>query len=164
MSTGITALMRLDPERRADVYRVLVMRLVRAVRPEAPRASSNGHACAPAPSPERSPRIGRHVDVERVRGVVVDRVVISTPLDPFLDLGALSEYSGHSRKTLRGLMAREGNALPHYRLTGTGKIVVKRSEFDDFMREFRHTQSALDELIDKRRHERAARRNGTRAS
>jgi hypothetical protein len=95
----------------------------------------------------------------QVRGILAERVIISTGLDPFLSLHALAGYSGLGRKTLLRLMAREENPLPHYRLTDTGKIVVRRSEFDGFMEQYRHTRSRLDELIEQRRQLRAARRS-----
>ena len=102
--------------------------------------------------------------VEQVRGILAERVVISTALDPWLSLKALAGYSGLGRKTLLRLMGRAENVLPHYRLTDSGKIVVRRSEYDAWIAQYRRTQSRLDELIDKRRRERAARRNAPRAS
>ena len=97
-------------------------------------------------------------ETDQVRGVLAGRVAISTVLDPWLPLKALALYSGLSRKTLLRLMAREENPLPHYRLTDTGKIVVRRSEFDAWMEQYRRLGSRLDELIEQRRRLRAARR------
>jgi hypothetical protein len=101
-------------------------------------------------------RAGR--TVTQVRGFLAERVIVSVALDPFLDLAALSQYSSLSRRTLLSVMARTDTPLPHYRLTGTGKVLVRRSEFDEWMRQYRHVQSRLDELIETRRRERAARR------
>jgi len=98
-------------------------------------------------------------EVDQVRGVLAERVVVSTILDPWLPLKALTQYSGLSRKTLLRLMAREENPLPHYRLTDTGKIVVRRSEFDAWMEQYRRVGSRLDELIEQRRRLRASRRS-----
>lgn len=123
-------------------------------------------ACPGEVRQRRSPNPNRHVgtdwvmerEVGQIRGVLAERVVISTMLDPWLPLKALAQYSGLSRKTLLRLMTREENTLPHYRLTDTGKIVVRRSEFDAWMEQYRRLGSRLDELIEQRRRLRAARR------
>src|SRR5687768_8651870 len=93
-------------------------------------------------------------------GAVVERIEVGLPLDPYLSLKALVAYSGFSRRTLLGFMA-QANALPHYRLSAGGKIVVRRSEFDAWMSQHRRTQSRLDEFIDQRRRARTALRNVT---
>ncbi|MDP3939577.1 MAG: hypothetical protein Q8R92_15770 [Deltaproteobacteria bacterium] len=41
------------------------------------------------------------MNVAQVRGVLAERVVVSTNLDPFLSLRALAGYSGLSIRTLR---------------------------------------------------------------
>lgn len=106
------------------------------------------------------PRSRYHsTSVEQVRGVLAERVVISTRLDPFLSLKALATYSGFSRRMLLDLINDSERTLPHYRLSSGGKIVVRQSEFDDYMRQFRYTQPVLDTMIEARRRERAARRN-----
>ncbi len=66
--------------------------------------------------------------VAQVRGVLAERVVISTPLDPFLSLLALASYSGLSRRKLRDCLTDPAHPLPCYRIGG--KIVVRRSEYD----------------------------------
>lgn len=74
--------------------------------------------------------------VAQVRGVLADRVVVSTQLDPFLSLRALSAYSGLSPRTLRQyLELPPDEALPCYRLPGGGKILVRRSDFDAWMQQ-----------------------------
>src|SRR5881397_3518905 len=102
--------------------------------------------------------------VAQVRGVLAERVIVSTMLDPWLPLKALAQYSGLRRKTLLRLMAREENPLPHYRRTDTGKIVVRRSEFDAWMEQYRRLGSRLDELIEQRRCLRAEGRRMRRRS
>lgn len=97
--------------------------------------------------------------VAQVRGVLAQRVIVSTTLDPFLSLKALQDYAGFSRRTLLDLMARDRNALPHYRLSDTGKIVVRRSEFDAWMIQYRRTRSRVDQLVEERRRVRAAQRS-----
>jgi excisionase family DNA binding protein len=70
--------------------------------------------------------------VGQVRGVLAERVVLSSALDPFLGLRALAAYSGLSVRTLRTLLTRD---LPHYRI-GT-KVLVRRSDFDAWMARYR---------------------------
>lgn len=66
----------------------------------------------------------------------VERVVLSTTLDPFLSLRALERYSGLSRRRLRQLIdAAPDQALPCYRIGG--KILVRRSDFDTYMEQYR---------------------------
>ena len=87
----------------------------------------------------RSPRLGQArvgQPVAQVRGVLAEQVVISTPLDPYLSLRALANYSALSVRTLRTLLELPPDeALPCYRLPG--KILVRRSEFDAWMGQYR---------------------------
>ena len=106
------------------------------------------------PIPPDDPADGRQVGL--VRGVLAERVIISTPLDPYLDLRALIGYSGFRRSTLLGFMADKDNPLPHYRVALTGKIVCRVSEFDAWLKQFRRTESAIDALVQRRRVARAA--------
>lgn len=65
----------------------------------------------------------------QARGPIVERVVVSTMLDPLLSLKALADYSSLGPRTLRQyLELPPEDALPCYRLPG--KILVRRSEFD----------------------------------
>lgn len=74
--------------------------------------------------------------VAQVRGVLAELVVVSTPLDPFLSLRALAGYSGLSVRTLRSFLdLPPDQALPCYR--PRGKILVRRSEFDGWMEQYR---------------------------
>src|SRR5262245_54180925 len=66
--------------------------------------------------------------VTQVRGVLAERVILNTPLDPFLPLKALAAYSGLSVRTLRTLLAGSAHPLPHYRIGA--KLLVRRSEYD----------------------------------
>ena len=81
----------------------------------------------------RGPRIGRPGKAAiRVQGTAPERVVLSTELDPYLSIKALSGYSGLSRRTLESLVnLAPDDALPCYRLPG--KILVRRSDFDAWM-------------------------------
>jgi len=71
----------------------------------------------------------------QVRGVLAERVIVSTHLDPFLPLKALATYSGLSVRTLREYLTDPVNPLPHY-LVGA-KILVRRSEFDGWIATYR---------------------------
>jgi excisionase family DNA binding protein len=71
--------------------------------------------------------------------------VFSTPLDPFLSLRALASYSGLSVRKLREHLADPPHPLPHYRVGG--KILVRRSEFDAWMGQYRQVGGADVELI-----------------
>lgn len=73
--------------------------------------------------------------VAQVRGILAERVVVSTPLDPFLSLRALASYSGLSTRKLRDYLTDPAHPLPYYRIGG--KIVVRRSEFDAWIAAYR---------------------------
>jgi excisionase family DNA binding protein len=68
---------------------------------------------------------------------VVEHLVLTAPADPYLSLAKLAEYSGLSRRTLRKFLDRNppAQALPCYRLDG--KVLVRRSDFDTFMEQYR---------------------------
>jgi hypothetical protein len=55
--------------------------------------------------------------------------------DAYLPLNGLATYSGLSVRTLRGYLTRPSHPLPHFR--PEGKILEKRSEFDEWMAQFR---------------------------
>ena len=80
------------------------------------------------------------VTAAQVRGVLAERVVVSTPLDPFLSLRALAEYSGLSVRKLREHLADPAHPLPCYRVGG--KVLVRRSEFDAWIAKYRTTGRA----------------------
>jgi len=71
----------------------------------------------------------------------------------FLSLRGLAEYSGLSVRTLRGLIRRAVAPLPYYQIAN--KILVRRGEFDIWMRQFRRCtktagdRSELDRLVDQ---------------
>lgn len=69
-----------------------------------------------------------------LRGVLAERVVVSTLLDPYLSLRALAEYSGLSVRKLRDLLDEPARPLPCYRIGG--KILVRRSEYDGWAASF----------------------------
>ncbi len=74
--------------------------------------------------------------VAQVRGVLAERVIVSTALDPFLSLKALAVYSSLSVRKLRDCLALPEHPLLCYRVGG--KILVRRSEFDSWMAAYRH--------------------------
>jgi lambda repressor-like predicted transcriptional regulator len=73
--------------------------------------------------------------IGQVRGVLADRVIVSTTLDPFLSLKALASYSGLSVRTLRTLLTAPAHPLPCYRIGG--KLLVRRSEYDAWATRYR---------------------------
>ncbi len=90
--------------------------------------------------------IHRQHPVAQVRGVLAERVVISTPLDPFLSLQALASYSGLSRRKLRDYLTDPAHPLPCYRIGG--KIVVRRSEYDAWAARYRQVGNLdLDKVV-----------------
>ena len=87
----------------------------------------------PAPPRGSSRRPGQ--PVAQVRGILAERVVISTELDPFLGLKALAAYSGISVRKLRQCLDDSVHPLPCYRVGG--KILVRRGEFDVWVAAYR---------------------------
>lgn len=87
----------------------------------------------PTSPPKPGPRIGRGRTL--VRGPVVERVVVSTELDPFLPLQALANYAGLSVRKLRDLLVDPLRPLPCYRVGG--KVLVRRSDFDAWATAYR---------------------------
>jgi hypothetical protein len=81
--------------------------------------------------------VADQVGRDRPTLAVVERCVLTAPADPYLSLRALAEYSGLSVRTLRTFLERTppAQALPCYRLAG--KVLVRRSDFDAFMQQFR---------------------------
>ncbi len=65
--------------------------------------------------------------------------------DGYLSLRALSAYGGLSVRTLRGYLTHPARPLPHYRVGG--KVLVKRSEFDVWIRAFRAAETSQVETI-----------------
>ena len=112
---------------------------------------------------------------------IIEAVSITTELDPWFSLEALSEYSDMSVRKLRAYLTDPAHPLPHYRMkeprrikrmprragqlhrkdgeprkdsqgptsvTVTGKILVRRSEFDRWMEAHRYTPD-LDRLVEE---------------
>ena len=66
--------------------------------------------------------------------------------DAYLSLQALSKYSSLSVRTLRTRLIHPSNPLPHYRVGG--KILVRRSEFDNWIRVFRAAAAdGVDDIV-----------------
>ena len=66
--------------------------------------------------------------------------------DMYMPLKALSGYSALSVRTLRSYLSHPARPLPHYRVGG--KLLVKRSEFDNWIRGFRASEQAgLDVVV-----------------
>ena len=84
-----------------------------------------------------------------LRDVRAAQVVLSTQLDPFLSLKALTSYSGLSVRKLREYLVDPVYPLPSYRVGG--KILVRRSEFDGWLQQFRKANDGREarELVDR---------------
>jgi hypothetical protein len=93
---------------------------------------------------------------------VIEAVTIHQDLDPWLSLEALSRYGGLSVRSLRAYLSDPHHPLPHYRMkephiiatkggkprTVSGKILVRKSGFDSWMQQYRHTPD-LERLVDE---------------
>lgn len=77
---------------------------------------------------------------------VVENIAIPTDLGPYLSLKDLSAYSGMSKRGLRQALTDPVHPLPHYR-PGGGKVLVRRSEFDQWLARFRRDRSDVDALV-----------------
>ncbi|MEI6126710.1 MAG: hypothetical protein WCQ99_09190 [Pseudomonadota bacterium] len=65
--------------------------------------------------------------------------------DRYFDLRTLSKYSSLSVRTLRDYLTDPGDPLPSYRLTR--KILVKRSEFDQWVSRHRTKNNDLSDMV-----------------
>ena len=63
----------------------------------------------------------------------------------YLSLRALSAYSNLGIRTLRKYLSHPAKPLPHYRVGG--KILVRRSEFDEWVSTFRVEETTSIESI-----------------
>ena len=69
----------------------------------------------------------------------------SPKIEPaFLDLAGASAYTSLSQRTLRRLIAMPGG-LPHHRI-GSGKILVRRIDLDNFLSQHRREPLDIDRL------------------
>lgn len=81
----------------------------------------------------------------RPRLVLVEGITLSSPDNPYLDLKALSAYTGLSRRKLHDLLKDPVRPLPCYRIGG--KIVVRRGEYDAWALHYRQVGNADVERI-----------------
>jgi hypothetical protein len=93
---------------------------------------------------------------------VVESVSVTVPLDPWMGLKAMSVYSGLPIRALRAHLTDPTHPLPHFRMkephvihekgrlrTVTGKILIRKSEFDLWMQHFRHVaEKNVDAIVD----------------
>ena len=62
----------------------------------------------------------------------------------YLKVSELAQYAGISDRTLWDLLKDPVNPIPHYRIGAAGRIVrIKRSEFDQWMREQKASEGSL---------------------
>ena len=67
--------------------------------------------------------------------------------DKFLDIKQLVQYSTFSASTLRGYLSDPETPIPFFRVNR--KILVKKSEFDRWMEQFRGENNDLDHIVDE---------------
>jgi len=67
--------------------------------------------------------------------------------DNFLDIKQLVQYSSFSASTLRGYLSDPETPIPFFRVNR--KILVKKSEFDRWIEQFRGKNNNLDNLVDE---------------
>lgn len=67
---------------------------------------------------------------------LVKEYALASPSDPYLTLKALAQYSACSLRWLRYRLGDPHQPLPCYRLPG-GKILIRRSEFDAWIAQYR---------------------------
>ena len=100
--------------------------------------------------------------VAQVRGVLAERVIVSTALDPFLGLKALAAYSSLSVRTLRTFVTAPEHPLPHYRIGG--RLLVRVSEYDAWTRRYRQLGDVdVDHIVAETMRELRAGRPGAKA-
>lgn len=63
----------------------------------------------------------------------------STNASEYLSLKALAAYSSLSARTLRKALKDPSHPLPHYK--PNGKVLVRRSEFDEWIGRYRRDRS-----------------------
>ncbi len=92
---------------------------------------------------------------------VVERVVLSAGLDPYLSIEALSQYAPISTRQIRNLLTDPVRPLPHFRFGR--RVAVRRSDFDSWAAV--HRQVGVDVMGQiERLQGRRRRRRVTRAS
>ena len=67
--------------------------------------------------------------------------------DTFLDLKQLAQYSTFSDSTLRDYLSDPERPIPSFKVKR--KILVKKSEFDLWMEQFRGENNDLDHIVDE---------------
>ena len=65
--------------------------------------------------------------------------------DRYMDVKALSVYCGLSVRTLWDYLGDPDNSIPHFRMRR--KVLVRRSEFDRWMENYRSDGNKLDVLV-----------------
>jgi len=91
------------------------------------------------------PPTGKLPGLHRPTGIIAERVTLTCPLDPYMALTALSTYSSISKRKLRDFLKDPLHPLPCYRIDG--KILVRRSEYDLWVRQFRKVGNSNVEKI-----------------
>jgi hypothetical protein len=75
-----------------------------------------------------------------------DNMATRTDLDLYMSLRDLSAYSGMSKRKLREALRDPVHPLPHF-CPGGGKVLVRRSDFDQWIARFRQEGLDVDVLV-----------------
>jgi excisionase family DNA binding protein len=90
---------------------------------------------------------------------VVERVVLSAGLDPYLSVGAAAQYTSLSQRTIRGLLSDPVQPLPYHRVGA--RVLLRRSDLDCYLAQHRHVgvdlMGKIDRLQGRRRRRRVTR-------
>lgn len=72
-----------------------------------------------------------------------------TPVEPqYFDLKAASQYCGLSVRRLRQALNEPGG-LPPYQTGGNGKILIKKSDLDQWLAKFRREPQDIAQLLEE---------------
>jgi excisionase family DNA binding protein len=75
---------------------------------------------------------------------VLEQIALAE-LDPYLSIRALATYSGLSVRTIKRHLASASHSLPHFKVGR--RVLVRRSDFDVWMQEWRRAESEAERLV-----------------
>lgn len=65
----------------------------------------------------------------------------------YLDIKGLAVYSSFSPRTLRRILSQPGGPVS-YRVGSSGKLLVKKKDWDEWMLQYRQQPADLDGMVD----------------
>ncbi len=75
----------------------------------------------------------------------VDAIRLDVPLDPWLKLSAVASYTSTSRRKLVALLRK--HPIATFRLGGTGPFLVRLSDVDRWMAQWRTVKAVDDDTV-----------------